>query len=62
MNPDEMSLLKVAATAAVLRAAKLTRAVQSSLGAADEMTKADTSPVTIGDLGVQAVIALSLRT
>lgn len=61
LSLDEMARLRVAAQCAVRCAAALTRAVQHSFGSSDALAKADTSPVTVGDLGVQAVIALSLR-
>jgi HAL2 family 3'(2'),5'-bisphosphate nucleotidase len=62
MSAPEMAHLRAAACAAVRRAAALARGVQAAFGAADALAKADASPVTVGDLGVQAVVALSLRT
>lgn len=57
-----MAHLRAAARTAVRRAVALARSVQAALGSADALAKADASPVTVGDLGVQAVVALSLRT
>lgn len=46
---------------AVVRAAQVTRHVQTRLSESDRMAKADDSPVTIGDFAAQAVVAATLR-
>lgn len=48
------------AVEAVRQAALLCRTVRASLGAADRVDKADLSPVTVADLGAQALISLAL--
>lgn len=45
----------------VRKACYLCRAVQKDLVAADTLTKKDRSPVTVADLGVQALVSLALR-
>jgi HAL2 family 3'(2'),5'-bisphosphate nucleotidase len=45
---------------AVIKASRLCRTVQNSLGSIDTVRKIDRSPVTIADLGSQAVINLEL--
>ena len=57
----EIQSLLRAARIAVIRATVLARSVQSTLGRSDTLIKADASPVTTADYGVQAIISLSLR-
>jgi 3'(2'), 5'-bisphosphate nucleotidase len=49
-----------AALEAVRRASRLTRAVQTTLGAPGTLTKGDKSPVTVADFGAQAVVSATL--
>lgn len=60
-HEGSMVLAERAAAAAVRHASALARVVQCTLGASDARVKSDTSPVTVGDFGVQAVVSLSLR-
>jgi len=57
MNDD---VLRAAMIDAVRAGARICRAVQSTLTAADSMKKGDKSPVTVADLATQAVIARRL--
>lgn len=59
MPPALRSELGVAIEA-VRQAGLLCRTVRASLGAADRAAKADLSPVTVADLGAQALISLAL--
>ena len=50
------------AVEAVRKAARLCQAVRADMVSEDTLTKKDRSPVTVADLGAQAVISLALRT
>lgn len=56
-----MAHLLAAARVAVRHACRLSRGVQATLAKGDTLAKADASPVTTADFGVQAVVSLSLR-
>jgi 3'(2'), 5'-bisphosphate nucleotidase len=45
---------------AVMAASRLTRAVRDDFDAADAVSKVDRSPVTVADLGAQALVSMSL--
>lgn len=45
---------------AVIAAARLTRAVRADLGPAETAAKVDRSPVTVADLGAQALVSMAL--
>ena len=57
MNPSrELGV----AVEAVVKAAKLSQSVSKNLVGSDTVSKDDRSPVTVADLGAQAVISLTL--
>ena len=55
-----LDLERATAIRAVVAASRLTRAVRSALGPADAVAKADHTPVTVADLGAQALVRLAL--
>ena len=58
--PSRLDIERRFAIEAVVAASRLTRAVRDDFDLADAVSKADSSPVTVADLGAQALISMAL--
>lgn len=59
-NPSRLAAERRFAIDAVIAASRLTRAVRADFDPTDAVAKADSSPVTVADLGAQALVSMAL--